>query len=202
MPHGHWIFSLLGCVSRKLDFPCISLHSLCSCSLSTGEGMWMQTFPFIRSFSFSRIIPTGGESSIFSFPEAGWGKYPACYLFCLDCQSNDPFTDWNQNSLRSQRAPIGNLFIATVLYLVGGIHWLIPLLLIPNRMTCGKHRFYLYWDVGVISWQKHFIPLFFPFQVWHRIGWHFTAKNYIIACEILDILRWHRNNRSCKEPTE
>lgn len=61
---------------------------------------------------------------------------------------------------------------------------------------------YLYWDVGVISWQKHFIPLFFPFKVWHGIGWHLTAKNNIVACEILGVLRWHRNNRSCKEPTE
>lgn len=37
--------------------------------------------------------------------------------------------------------------------------------------------------------------------MWHRIGWHLTAENDIIACVILGILRWHRNNRSCKEPT-
>lgn len=55
--------------------------------------------------------------------------------------------------------------------------------------------------MGVISRQKHLIPLFSPFKLWHGIGWHLTAKNDIIASVILGILGCQRNHRSCKEPT-
>lgn len=86
---------------------------------------------YINSFFPEWFICKENLASFLSLKMDGW--YPSCYSFCLDCHSNDPCTHQSQNSLYNHRAPVGFLFITTVLYAVGEIRYLAPLLLIPNH---------------------------------------------------------------------